>query len=504
MEPATTQGAAAALGQVQDRFEQRWATALARFESNQILLEATAGALGPEEIKRRRKSALAELIQEWNAAIDEGHSAAYAAGRSFWGPQGGAPDANSLRRYLKRQKLFAMRFAVDLARGVISAPGRMSPGNRSALYTKALEGTFQQATVDTHPPGYRIYWRLGACEHCDDCPALAISSPYTQETLPTVPRSGETQCRTNCCCYLEYRPIQQRQSASDPSLRLGGSTSSPLNRALGTPPPPPPGRRHPTPGELRQIRDLEMRINHARRKAAHASTDAERRQWLRQRQSVNARLNKLLKDNGIHHTPTFSVGEVITARDITGPQVDNLVHARGIDGTTIHRAQSKAVQGALDEANKRLAEMLGGLPPTLPAVPDFEGLLKAAGAPASAFGGRLGQESAPAHDHHHGAHCCATHSCESVERQDTLPDPSREITVQLVAPGAAAALEAHLGLLEQLVEVERPVEVGPMSDRWDELVLALGSWIRGPAHEVEALVAGLSTDVAAARWQERG
>ncbi len=66
----------------------------------------------------------------------------------------------------------------------------------------------------------RIYWRLGVpkTSHCPKCPQLAAGSPYTAETLPTVP-GGDTPCQQFCYCHLEdeYGRPAFRRRRPDPA-----------------------------------------------------------------------------------------------------------------------------------------------------------------------------------------------------------------------------------------------------------------------------------------------
>jgi hypothetical protein len=50
-----------------------------------------------------------------------------------------------------------------------------------------------------------LIWRLGEDveDHCGDCPRLAAGSPYTRETLPTVPRRNDTACLFACSCFIQ-------------------------------------------------------------------------------------------------------------------------------------------------------------------------------------------------------------------------------------------------------------------------------------------------------------
>lgn len=72
---------------------------------------------------------------------------------------------------------------------------------RFAMSSKAL---FFNGLVAGSAPSQQFKWELGsvATRHCEDCVELAANSPYTKETLPTVPRAGDTRCLFRCHCSL--------------------------------------------------------------------------------------------------------------------------------------------------------------------------------------------------------------------------------------------------------------------------------------------------------------
>lgn len=92
-----------------------------------------------------------------------------------------------------------------------SQPGEDANAARAALYARGLYATANEAWRLTLEPGERVWWVLGPNEnHCRQCPAIAAGSPYTAETLPTVPGSGDTDCLGNCKCSLERAPGRGR------------------------------------------------------------------------------------------------------------------------------------------------------------------------------------------------------------------------------------------------------------------------------------------------------
>lgn len=73
---------------------------------------------------------------------------------------------------------------------------------RANLYAHRLVGTANEAWSLSQYPTTFFTWHLGAAESCEDCISYANSGPYTEETLPAYPGDGQSQCNTNCKCYL--------------------------------------------------------------------------------------------------------------------------------------------------------------------------------------------------------------------------------------------------------------------------------------------------------------
>jgi len=77
---------------------------------------------------------------------------------------------------------------------------------RGMMYGSATDGAFNKGKVTAaeETGGALIWWRLRPAEHCISCVALAGASPFTPYALPTEPGAGDTECRTNCQCFLEF------------------------------------------------------------------------------------------------------------------------------------------------------------------------------------------------------------------------------------------------------------------------------------------------------------
>jgi len=438
----------------QQQFRQGWLDALDRFNTEVDLI---SGGIDPatrrsfpspaDELLARNRAA-ARLSEDWGDIVEESVRAAHATGMQAWGGKILRPEEAQAQvdAFVAKQRRFASRFALDVSQGYPQLPGKMPIGARTTLYEKSLDGAFNLGTLSNSPDGVIITWMLGAADHCFECPVISLNSPYTRESLPTWPGAGVTPCRSRCACWLEYVPSRD--------VKLQGDPGNVIDRTLN--PSAPPGTRLPTPEERARILDVEGRMNHARRRVS-TSTGAEKQAAIRERKNLNAELIRLTQGAGIHHVPTFSAGEIVTGVDIRPGDVSALTHLRGIDGTTIAKTQAHAVQVALQESLTDLDKLLKMLP---------------AG---------VGEE---------------------VEA-GALPGTAAGATVHLQAPGGRAALLLHLEAVRILRHFPN-LEVGPLDLDWPWLVLTLGTWVSGPAKEVEAFQAQLGQTFLAVPYQDRG
>ena len=88
---------------------------------------------------------------------------------------------------------------------------RGSPGKRAQRYAEAVFSSFNQARVMGMPSVSIIHWHLESPDPCNDCKLIARFSPFTRETLPTVPRAGSTRCLDHCYCSLEVVVADERK-----------------------------------------------------------------------------------------------------------------------------------------------------------------------------------------------------------------------------------------------------------------------------------------------------
>lgn len=451
-EQVNTANAARQVSPVQSGFRRAWLDSLDVFDAEIDAIERGIDPVSRERLASEAEKGLARsratgrLAQAWGDEVEGAVRRAHRGGLREWGPVTPRPEQAeaSVASFASRQRRFATRFAVDVARGYTSLPGKMDVGQRIALYENALEGAFHLGAIDGSPDGYLVWWALGSCSHCDDCPVLAHNSPYTRETLPTFPRDGMTTCRANCCCSLDFR------QADVPTVGPGDSL---IDRTLT--PTAPPGRR-PTREEQVRLWDLESRQNFARRKAA-ITKGRERRRWLSERKAINAEINRIVEAGSLHHVPTFDVGEVVTGTAVRPGEVSSLTHLRGIDGSTIAKTQARAIRQATQAAADDLDDLLRSL------------------------------------------------AAEAVGRRAELPGVASAPVYHLGARGVAAQVALHLAAIRALRRYP-DTELGPVDEDWVDLVLAAGTWIAGPVEQVDPLLAELSRahDFVPAPYQERG
>ncbi len=436
-----------------------------------------------------------DLLTSFHTTLDASYRQAYAKGRDFWGARPSNALSDRAAMALATQKEFATRFAGDVFSGHVFKPGNMSPAQRTAMFSRGLEGAFQRAVVDATPPGFTIWWRLGSARHCVDCPLLAANSPYTQETLPTMPRAGSCQCRTNCKCFLEFKTATGVYARDKPLTAIQRERGRGVRqRVEGPKPKPPRGLRLATDKERIVLADLEARQAFAVRRIDRARArgdDAEVDRWIGHRRDVSGQIREFADSRKIWHVPTFSTSEVVRGDDLRAHDVNWMTHIRGLDGFTVHRAQEAAIEQATKAAKKNLDKLLDSLPPSGgTVVPDFDELVRLAGGDTGSFAAKFGDAA-----------------ITEAEVEPLALDPGQHIVFSLVGLGGAATLRVFEKAIALLRKTERAIWIGPLGgDDWLEVALGYGFVIEGPAKVVQDFIAELSRAVGgrgveAAPWQ---
>lgn len=162
-------------------------------------------------LSERLQSGSISLL-EWRAGMAQQikmlHVAQSALARGGWS-QMTQSDWGWVGSEIKKQYQFLDRFAADIASGKQPLNGRFL--QRAKLYANASRGMFEEMR--------RRYMRLfkgateerrnlGVAEHCqtvdklEGCVELAAKG---WQPIGTLPRIGESPCRTNCKCYYLFR-----------------------------------------------------------------------------------------------------------------------------------------------------------------------------------------------------------------------------------------------------------------------------------------------------------
>jgi len=120
----------------------------------------------------------------------------------------GEVDAAAVTARIQEQYEYLDGFAAAIQAGDEEEDGGLSVAAiiaRAALYAGAAWATFWVG-VQGQETGQEVRWNLTPAEHCVDCLELAGRGWMPIDELGgQVPGDGQTECRTNCKCFLEYR-----------------------------------------------------------------------------------------------------------------------------------------------------------------------------------------------------------------------------------------------------------------------------------------------------------
>ena len=109
-------------------------------------------------------------------------------------------DKRWVESAFKNEMKYFNRF-LDQALSTNMSPGQID--HRVSMYMSAVRGVYESGRVIGSHPDSLIYWVYSPeAHHCSSCIYLRDHSPYTKKTLPTTPRTGATECLTNCKCHL--------------------------------------------------------------------------------------------------------------------------------------------------------------------------------------------------------------------------------------------------------------------------------------------------------------
>jgi hypothetical protein len=146
-------------------------------------------------------------IKRLKAVLREAHTEAWRLGRKASGTESHALTADDKRHVesiLQQEGGF-------LANMIRTRSGRMDPSKRIEMYINSVDSTFHTSRLIHLPPNVLLHWVIFPGESCIDCVKLKQMSPFTQATLPTTPRAGDTRCLTNCKCRVIIKYVTQAQ-----------------------------------------------------------------------------------------------------------------------------------------------------------------------------------------------------------------------------------------------------------------------------------------------------
>ena len=300
------------------------------------------------------------------------------------------------------------------------------------MYAQALRGAFNAGAVFGGINDDKIYWRLGATEHCADCIAIAASGPYTVDTLPTVPGNGDTICKTNCACHLVFvRGAKRLEPDNTLQSWLDAGDDGAVEESEDK-------------DAVRKLQDLMLQRSFLRRVSLGTDNitapDIERSNSAAK--AISRQIDQMSSDLSLSAAARYNPASVITRADISERDLEQIFVA-GIDGPSIFRADIDGALSEIDEVARRFDSMPERTT-KIPKLPQEEGRLPRVGA----FG-----------------------------------------TYNIVADGAARTFMALRKLVEVLGSTEIFIELGAADDSLERVVGFSGIWIRGQKDETETAIA---------------
>ena len=260
--------------------------------------------------------ALNTSVEEFKDLCREAYSGAYKAGIMRSGsPMAKSPslpelDLKAINEMVEKEAEF---FAKRLSEKAISPDFISTIAERYGASAKAV---FWNGLISGSGEGQLFRWQLGSVltEHCDDCIELASNSPYTKETLPTVPRAGDTRCLWNCHCELV--PV------GGPGVSMGGAEEFGEEKYVVNVTQP--ETRQKVVGPVRDdLNDLYMRINKLRVEMVYADNDDLKTALAKERAGVTKELIDKARIYNVRVIPNWSAKDIKT--------LANTFKSRGLD-----------------------------------------------------------------------------------------------------------------------------------------------------------------------------
>ena len=118
-------------------------------------------------------------------------------------------DLEAIANAVQAESDFIKKFGKDIK----SKKGKMSIGTRATMYGETIDSAWWAGKFSVQPDNTKIYWKLGNAEHCQGCILLSSQSPFSKRSLPTIPKSGDTPCKSHCKCHLVF--VRSGKSKTD-------------------------------------------------------------------------------------------------------------------------------------------------------------------------------------------------------------------------------------------------------------------------------------------------
>jgi len=227
-------------------------------------------------------------------------------------------DLRLMSRYMRREGRFFKGLLSDIRDPKhvpiipTDAAGKRLPGyklqrfdylTRAGMYPESLEAMRYNGMLMGAGRNIEIRWVLGVpmTEHCIDCPTLAMRV-WLPETLPTVPRAGDTKCLWKCYCHLEPRQRFMRTTfdiagrATEGAIRAFGRNARVYDTAgqeIG--------------GQLQREIEFWQAQEYKARQMMSIAPKAERMFWIGERKRFNRLIIDRAKAGSYRVVPTVSV-----------------------------------------------------------------------------------------------------------------------------------------------------------------------------------------------------
>jgi len=160
--------------------------------------------------------------EQFDSVLLKGHTDSWVLGRQRAGDTRSIVDADKIAGLAAKdaESQWLNPFLDDLIRGrYTDEDGEYRLGAiraRMNLYLGKMRATSAEAFIEASGPDEEYIWHLVAEDHCDDCPRIAVLSPFKKDTLVSIPGGGDTECLGNCKCFLSRSSDSRTSFAAVP------------------------------------------------------------------------------------------------------------------------------------------------------------------------------------------------------------------------------------------------------------------------------------------------